>query len=95
MMIRKNKSSIMSDPHDSWNENNFVQTNINCHVKNGFAIFLWAVVVGSKGGLMVSDTMWAVAASMWSVTGSICAIASSVSDVAASVCDAQVKCGML
>ena len=42
--------------------------------KNSFAIFSGAVVVGSKGGLMVPGAVWAVAASMWDVTVSMWAV---------------------
>ena len=63
--------------------------------KNGFAIFSWAVVVGSKGGSMVQGTACAVSVAVQAATASAWAIASSVSDVSASAHDAQVPCGLL
>ena len=70
---------------------NFRKTGFN----NGFAIFSWAVVVGSKGGLMVPGarcqvpgamcdvifTVWAVAVSMWAVTSSMWEVTASMHDV--------------
>ena len=45
-------------------------------------------MLGSKGGLMVQGTVWAVAASIWAVT-------LSMSDVSSSMHDAQVLCELL
>ena len=53
--------------------------------KNVFAIFSGAVVVGSKGGLMVPGALWAIVASMWDVTVSICAVTASMWAVTSSM----------
>ena len=71
-------------------------------IKNGFAIFSWAVAVGEKWGLMVPGAvwavtvaMWAVTASMWTVTGAVWAVISPMNDVHASCGLLYPLCGLL
>ena len=61
-------------------------------INNYFAIFSWAVAVGTKGVLFlpgavwaVTVAVWAVAASMWAVTGSMWAVTDSMWDVSSSM----------
>ena len=51
----------------------------NSSSKNGFAIFLWAVAVGSKG------CMWAVTASAWTLTTAMGIVTGAVWAVTASM----------
>ena len=75
---------------------------VNPLSKNSFAIFSWAVAVGSKGGLMVPGAVWtvtvdvwAVAASMWDVTDSMWSFTASMWAVTAYMYAVQALCGLL
>ena len=64
--------------------------------ENGFAIFSWAVKVGSKGHVWVfMSSMWKVAASVWGVADAMGTASGAMGDNIGSRWDAHALCGML
>ena len=49
----------------------FVVPKIWSTIKNGFAIFSWAVAAGAKGGLMVPGMAWAITGTVQTVAASM------------------------